>query len=568
MTWRGLWAPLTPHSVWFIMMTCWRPSFALSRGPGWLRRGRQNPAWCSSNLRIGAGHTLFLHDMLSKHIRTHKRANEWLPSPAAWKAPFGVWRRGDERQMAEIHGGTLAGRLSALALLEASAAALAAQRESMLVAMAAVSASPCSGKAAGWLANQVRNPTFESGPDQWFPYGLGFAVSPAQSRPGVQSVLSAVVHSAAESEGAGAMQVRPVTLRPPARVSPCSGSACAYHGAGALGLPLWVSPSTECRCASASGSAGQLGRAIQRYSKNGGVAAAAQVVQLHQTVAAPLLVRGWSRAANVSGTSDGGYSVYVDINFADASHEWGWALPFDTGTHDWQMRSRHLQRNKPIATLDLYAMFRGHSGQAWHAHGLHLAVLACTLHGLISHPLAAARFPARLCHRKACWQVGQRTHVAGSTTCRCRQRRQRPAPALRATPSRLGRRSHASAAPPTKCASLARRTTPRDRVRAGRHHGGSIRCSTSHEVLCRQCATRSTAVKAINLILSHLHEFCNAHSDQQAAPVLKKSSSDADAARITVALPPPPPPPLQRPPAVDNHRSGIFGASPVVLAIN
>lgn len=41
------------------------------------------------------------------------------------------------------------------------------------------------------------------------------------------------------------------------------------------------------------------------------------------------------------------------------------SLPFDTGTHDWQMKRAYLQRPKAITSLDVYAMFRGHSGSAW-----------------------------------------------------------------------------------------------------------------------------------------------------------------------------------------------------------
>ena len=202
---------------------------------------------------------------------------------------------GDEAALAEIREGTLAGKLARLARLEAHAAAAAAERETMLATLAAVAAAPCTGKGAAWLANQVRNPSFESGPDQWFAYGLGFAASAVQPRPGAQSVLSAVLHVGAQPDSAGAMQV----------------------------------------------------------------------VALHQAAAAPLLVRGWSRAMNVSGVADSGYAVYIDINFADGTHEWGWSLPFDTGTHDWQLRRRHLVRDKAIATLDLYIMLRGHTGSAW-----------------------------------------------------------------------------------------------------------------------------------------------------------------------------------------------------------
>ena len=154
-----------------------------------------------------------------------------------------------------------------------------AERRTALTLLQAVSTAPCGPKRAAWAANLVHNPSFESGPDQWFGYGAslpsrslhrgdglltdvgacaragrGFTAGPVRGRPGSRSVLSAVLHGGDGSEGAGAMQV----------------------------------------------------------------------VQLQQAAAAPLLVRAWSRAANVTGERDAGYGVYVDINYVDGSHEWGW----------------------------------------------------------------------------------------------------------------------------------------------------------------------------------------------------------------------------------------------------
>lgn len=51
---------------------------------------------------------------------------------------------------------------------------------------------------------------------------------------------------------------------------------------------------------------------------------AMQVVQLRQAAPMPVLIKGWSKAQNVSGTADGGYAIYVDVNYADNTHEWGW----------------------------------------------------------------------------------------------------------------------------------------------------------------------------------------------------------------------------------------------------
>jgi hypothetical protein len=44
----------------------------------------------------------------------------------------------------------------------------------------------------------------------------------------------------------------------------------------------------------------------------------------------------WSKALKVGGVRDSGYSLYVDINYVDDSHDWGFHLPFDPSAHGWQ----------------------------------------------------------------------------------------------------------------------------------------------------------------------------------------------------------------------------------------
>jgi hypothetical protein len=61
------------------------------------------------------------------------------------------------------------------------------------------------------------------------------------------------------------------------------------------------------------------------------------VVHLRQEVAAPVLVRAWSRSVGAAGANANDYALYIDINFHDNTHEWAFALPFDKGTHHWQV---------------------------------------------------------------------------------------------------------------------------------------------------------------------------------------------------------------------------------------
>ncbi len=92
---------------------------------------------------------------------------------------------------------------------------------------------------------------------------------------------------------------------------------------------------------------------------------ASQSLELNRTNAAPLVVRGWSKAENVSGASDRDYSLYVDILYADGSTLWGQTANFHAGTHDWEQREMVILPEKPVKVLTLHCLLRGHSGRAW-----------------------------------------------------------------------------------------------------------------------------------------------------------------------------------------------------------
>ncbi|MGC9004618.1 MAG: hypothetical protein ACP5KZ_07970 [bacterium] len=90
-----------------------------------------------------------------------------------------------------------------------------------------------------------------------------------------------------------------------------------------------------------------------------------QAVVLNQEKPIPILAQCFSRAENVSGTPDSGYSLYLDIDFADGSHLWGRTAPFSCGTHDWERRTVWVFPEKPIKQLYIYGLFRGHTGTVW-----------------------------------------------------------------------------------------------------------------------------------------------------------------------------------------------------------
>lgn len=92
---------------------------------------------------------------------------------------------------------------------------------------------------------------------------------------------------------------------------------------------------------------------------------ASQTLRLNRTHRVPVVVRAWSRAENVSGSPDSGYSLYVDIVDADGTPLWGQTGNFRCDSHDWEQREFLIVPDKPIQTLTFHCLFRGHAGTVW-----------------------------------------------------------------------------------------------------------------------------------------------------------------------------------------------------------
>ncbi|MCS7224441.1 MAG: hypothetical protein NZ959_07785 [Armatimonadetes bacterium] len=90
-----------------------------------------------------------------------------------------------------------------------------------------------------------------------------------------------------------------------------------------------------------------------------------QTLTLNRKTVAPLVVSGWSKAQGVSGTPDSGYSLYVDIIYTDDTPLWGANVPFSCGNHDWEFKRLVIQPEKPVKSVTVYGLFRGHSGKVW-----------------------------------------------------------------------------------------------------------------------------------------------------------------------------------------------------------
>jgi len=88
-------------------------------------------------------------------------------------------------------------------------------------------------------------------------------------------------------------------------------------------------------------------------------------VELNQQKPAMVIVTAWSKARDVTGSPNSGYSLYIDAEYVDGTSQWGVNTSFDTGTHDWQQRRVVLQPTKPVRRLTFYGLLRWHEGTAW-----------------------------------------------------------------------------------------------------------------------------------------------------------------------------------------------------------
>jgi hypothetical protein len=149
---------------------------------------------------------------------------------------------------------------------------------------------------------------------------------------------------------------------------------------GSTGTPLLVNGSFEelpqgkptpwfawqqgFRVAPGEGRGGSQCLVCERSEKDG-ESGASQTLTLNRTNIAPFIIRGWSKAENASGSPDNGYSLYVDIVYADGTPLWGQTANFTCGTHDWEQRQFVLLPDKPVKSLTLHCLFRGHTGKVW-----------------------------------------------------------------------------------------------------------------------------------------------------------------------------------------------------------
>jgi hypothetical protein len=89
------------------------------------------------------------------------------------------------------------------------------------------------------------------------------------------------------------------------------------------------------------------------------------VARLNQQRPTPIRAECWSKARDITGNPDGGYSLYLDITYNDGTPLWGQLRPFSTGTHDWEKAVVTVVPGKPIREVRIHGLLRGHRGAAW-----------------------------------------------------------------------------------------------------------------------------------------------------------------------------------------------------------
>ncbi len=126
----------------------------------------------------------------------------------------------------------------------------------------------------------------------------------------------------------------------------------------------WQASQKGYRLAPGEGRAGSAAMTCEDPAGDGWFGGA-QTLTLNRTNTAPFIMRGWSKAQNVSGGADSGYSLYVDLTYTDGTPLWGQSANFRCGTHDWEKREITILPDKPVKSLTLHCLFRGHAGRVW-----------------------------------------------------------------------------------------------------------------------------------------------------------------------------------------------------------
>ncbi len=89
---------------------------------------------------------------------------------------------------------------------------------------------------------------------------------------------------------------------------------------------------------------------------------ARQVIDFDPPIMHPVTVSGWGRSAGAEGID---FDVWLDVHYSDGTPLWGQRASFNRGTHDWQYAEYTFRPDKPIARIEVFALFREMKGVAW-----------------------------------------------------------------------------------------------------------------------------------------------------------------------------------------------------------
>ncbi len=89
-----------------------------------------------------------------------------------------------------------------------------------------------------------------------------------------------------------------------------------------------------------------------------------QTVTLNQATPQPIVASAWSRATGVTGGRDNDYSLYLDLLYTDGTPLWGQTAAFSTGTHAGERREVLVLPEKPVRSVTVHLLLRGHGGRA------------------------------------------------------------------------------------------------------------------------------------------------------------------------------------------------------------
>lgn len=89
-----------------------------------------------------------------------------------------------------------------------------------------------------------------------------------------------------------------------------------------------------------------------------------QHVVLDQKTPAPIIASAWSKAEEVSGSTDSNYALYLDLVYDDGTPVWGQSASFPVGTHDWNEARVVFIPERPVKSLSFHMLMREHAGRA------------------------------------------------------------------------------------------------------------------------------------------------------------------------------------------------------------